>query len=94
MIEDTLKRITKEELGLKINPKKRIYLGQYVGKFKTEHSRQDLSTGYYLKISDNQKIKLNKDHFSSYKFIKKAIPNMGAMYKFYLQEYLKVAKGY
>lgn len=92
-IEDTLRRIAKNEVGLKINSEKRVFLGQFVGKFKTENSRQDLSTGYLIKVSSGQKIKLNSEHFLNYKIIQKPISNMGAMYKFYLQKYLgKYAK--
>jgi len=35
-------RIAKQELNLKINPRKRAFVSQYVGKFKTEKQRQDL----------------------------------------------------
>lgn len=87
-IEDTLKRIAKQELGLRIDPSQRIFLGQYVGKFQTEHHRQDLSTGYYIRVN-NQKIILNKDHFSGYKIVRKIPQRMGAMYKFHISQYLK-----
>jgi hypothetical protein len=89
-IDDTLGRIAKDELGLKINTSKKILLGQYVGKFKTENNRQDLSTCYVIKIKKIQKYKINPGHFSDYKIInsKKQIPkNIGAMYKYYLNIY-------
>lgn len=91
-IEDTLKRIAKQEIGIDINPKKRQYIGQYVGKFKTEHQRQDLSTGYLIKIDKNEEIKINEQHFYSYKIVKAIPKNMGAMYRFYLNEYWKIFK--
>jgi len=91
-IDDTLRRIAMQELGLKINPKKKICLGQYVGKFKTDNKRQDLSSGYWIKVSDQQKIKLNTKHFTSYKIIKKIPVKIGGMYKFYLKNYLKLRK--
>ena len=94
-IDDALKRIAYKEIGLRINPSKKVFLGQYVGKFKTEHNRQDLSTGYYVKVSSNQKIKLNKSHFSEFKLInsKAEIPsNIGAMYHFYLDRYFSLKK--
>jgi len=94
-IDDTLRRIAKQELSLKINPKNKKFLGQYVGKFKTEYNRQDISTGYYIYVSSSQKIKLNKDHFSSIMLIKnkKKIPSsMGAMYKFYLNKKTLIKK--
>lgn len=89
-IEDTIRRIAKQEVGLDVDPDKRLFLGQYVGRFKTEYGRQDLSTGYYLKVSDDSKIVLNKDHFSSYKLTKTVLPNMGAMYKFFFKKYLEL----
>ena len=88
-INDTLKRIAKNELGLTINPRKKILLGQYVGKFITEHQRQDISTGYLIQMDNFQPIIANKDHFSNYR-ITKTIPHpMGAMYKFYIRIYLE-----
>lgn len=89
-INDTLKRIAKNELGLKIDPNKKFLLGQYVGKFKTENDRQDLSTGYLIEINLDQKLNINSNHFSTFKIInsKKQIPkNIGAMYKYYLELY-------
>ena len=66
-IDDTLERIAFWELEVKINPKNKIFLGQYVGKFKSERNRQDLSTGYWITIKDNQPLKPNKEHFSTIK---------------------------
>lgn len=89
-INDTLKRIADNEIGLKIDPNKKFLLGQYVGKFKTENDRQDISTGYFVKVNANQRFEINSDHFSGYKIIdsKKQIPrNIGAMYKYYLEIY-------
>ena len=87
-INDTLERIAFWELGLKIDPRKKIFLGQYVGKFKSEQARQDISTCYYIPASDKQEIKPNNDHFSGF-VITKNFPNpMGAMYKFYLKQYV------
>jgi ADP-ribose pyrophosphatase YjhB (NUDIX family) len=91
--KETLERIANKELGLKINSKEAVMLGQYDGFFKTEHNRQDISTGYYVKVPENQKIKLNEQHFSDIKYItsKKEIPkNMGAMYKFHLNKYFEL----
>jgi len=89
-INDALKRIAKNELGLTVNPDKKILLGQFVGKFKTENNRQDLSTGYFIKVDSKQKYKINSDHFSTHKIIdsKRQIPkDIGAMYKYYLNIY-------
>lgn len=33
-IEDTIERIAKQELGLKVNASKRKFIGQYMGRFK------------------------------------------------------------
>ncbi len=90
-IDDTLMRIARQEVGLTINPTEKVFLGQYVGKFTTEHHRQDLSTGYYVKVSDTQPITFNKDHFYDY-MITKEIPNknIGAMYTFYLEQHTRL----
>jgi ADP-ribose pyrophosphatase YjhB (NUDIX family) len=91
-INDTLTRIAKNELGIDIDTTNKALLGQYVGKFKTEHNRQDISTGYMVKVGGDEDYKINLDHFSSYKLInnKKEIPNdIGAMYKYYLEIYFE-----
>lgn len=88
-IDDVLVRIAKQELGLDIDSRKRVFLGQYVGRFKTEHRRQDLSTGYVV-VSSGQEVRINSEHFSSFKLAKslRDVPsNTGAMYKFYLERY-------
>lgn len=87
-ISDTLRRIARQELGLKIEPQERVFLGQYVGQFRTENQRQDLSTGYLLRASADQPIILNREHFSGYRIVSSAPQDMGAMYKFYLKQYL------
>ncbi len=88
-IDNTLKRIAKQELGLRINSQNRVFIGQFVGKFKTEQDRQDLSTGYLIKV-EKQPIKLNESHFSEYQITTKTPSNIGAMYKFYLNQYRKL----
>lgn len=89
-IDDTLIRIAKQEVGLNIDTKDKIILGQYVGKFKTEHERQDISTGYLVKVSDDQEIYLNQDHFYSHRITTSIPENMGAMYKYYLNQYFQM----
>lgn len=84
-IDDVLERIAKKELGLSIEPKKKIFLGQYVGKFKTEYQRQDLSTGYMVSVQNNQVIQPNLEHFKDYNVTKEIPSPIGAMYKFYLE---------
>ncbi len=76
-ITDTLKRIAKQELGIKIDDKKVKLIGQFVGKFRTEKSRQDLSTCYFVKVNDNQEIKLNREHFSIFQIAAHIPANMG-----------------
>jgi len=83
-INDTLKRIAKQEIGLAIDPNKKEFVGQYVGKFKTEHNRQDISTCYAIKLSKSENIKMNTEHFSHYKVTKTIPKQIGAMYKYYL----------
>lgn len=86
-VDDTLRRIARAEVGLDIEPNKKVLLGQYVGKFRTEHSRQDLSTGYYVPVDDSQSITLNRDHFTAYQLVDHVPPRTGAMYRFYLERY-------
>jgi ADP-ribose pyrophosphatase YjhB (NUDIX family) len=88
-IDDVVARVAQDELGLEVDVEGKRFLGQYVGKFKTEHQRQDLSSGYVVSAQGNE-IRLNQEHFSSYRIIKKAeeIPaGTGAMYRYYLSEY-------
>lgn len=88
-IDDTLSRVASDEIGLALKLEAKRYLGQYVGRFKTEHQRQDISTGYAVPaLSDS--VRLNTGHFSDYRVIKdkSEVPaNIGAMYKYYLDEY-------
>lgn len=89
-IDDTLMRIAEQELGIQIDTANKILLGQFVGKFKTEYQRQDISTGYLVNLSRLQSIKLNEERFYSYRVTKEIPNNMGAMYKFYLGQYFSM----
>lgn len=91
-INDTLERIAFWELGLRVNFKDKIFLGQFVGKFQLEQKRQDLSTGFYIKVSDDQPVELNKEHFYSVKISYKAPLPMGAMHRYYFRQYLRQRK--
>lgn len=88
-ISDTLCRVAQNEVGLKIDTGSARLLGQFVGQFQTEHQRQDLSTAYVVRaLSDD--IRLNGDHFTSYRIIcnPREVPaKTGAMYKYYLDKY-------
>ena len=77
---------------MRIIPKNKILLGQFVGKFKTENSRQDLSTGYLVKVEDSKAIKINEGHFSAYQVTKKIPEGAGAMYRYYAQQWHKIIK--
>jgi len=88
-IQDTLERVAGNEVGLHIDIKQARLLAQYVGHFKTEHERQDLSTAYVVKALPGE-IALNKDHFTNYRIITtfNDIPaKTGAMYIHYLRQY-------
>jgi len=90
-IEDVLVRVAKNELGLTIDPKSATLLGQYVGRFKTEHQRQDISTAYVVRALSSE-ITLNTEHFTSYRLIEGPadIPaKTGAMYAYYLNRYFE-----
>ncbi len=87
--KDTLERILRDELGVKINinPEKLPILRQYDGIFP---ERQDISTGLLLKLPPNTQIHPNPQHFSDSRFIssKDQIPeNTGEMYRYYLEKY-------
>jgi ADP-ribose pyrophosphatase YjhB (NUDIX family) len=90
-IEDTLKRIARAEIGVEIDPERREFIGQYVGRFRTEHQRQDLSTCYAVPC-DAREVILNEEHFSGCRFIrgKEEIPvRTGAMYRYFLARYFE-----
>ena len=85
-IEDTLYRIARMETGVKIDLQKKQFIGQYVGRFRTEHQRQDLST-CYAAFCDAPQVVINPEHFTRHCFIrtKEEIPvNTGAMYRYFL----------
>lgn len=93
-IDDTLIRIARQEAGLSLDPSTKQFIGQYVGRFQTEHQRQDISTCYALAL-DTVEIRINPDHFSGYRFVQGAedIPvKTGAMYRYYLGLYLSRGK--
>jgi len=88
-IDDTLTRIALQETGIRIDPENRRFIGQYVGRFRTEHQRQDLSTCYAVSC-DAPEVTINPDHFTGHCFIRtrQEIPkNTGAMYRYFLELY-------
>lgn len=89
-IDDSLKRIAKDEVGLDIDSSKKVYLGQMTVKFNEEHERQDLSTGYLIKVDDSQEVILNNKHFSAYAFSNKLLPDTGELYCFYFNKWLEL----
>ncbi|MBW7955789.1 NUDIX domain-containing protein [Patescibacteria group bacterium] len=86
-IDDTLKRIAKQEVGLHIDVKQKVLVGQFVGKFSTENNRQDISTCYAVRVSSSQSLKINEAHFSRHQFVRTVPKPIGAMYKQYLNTY-------
>lgn len=94
-IDDTIRRVARDEVGLRVNPAERRFLGQFVGRFTTEHGRQDISTGYVV-TSATAAISLNRDHFSGCRMVHslEEVPrNTGAMYRFYLSRYFSNPAG-
>jgi ADP-ribose pyrophosphatase YjhB (NUDIX family) len=88
-ISDTLARIALQEVGVEIESDTRRFIGQYVGRFRTEQGRQDLSTCYAVNC-EARKIQINTEHFSGYRFVQGMIEvpeNIGAMYLYFLEEY-------
>ena len=86
-IDDTIVRIGRQELGLELDPQARVFLGQYVGRFRTEHQRQDLSTAYVLTVDGSQTITPNREHFSAVRIVRGTPASTGAMYRYYLDRY-------
>ncbi len=86
-IDDVIRRIAKDEVGLGVNPERREFLGQYVGRFRTEHGRQDLSTGYHLRVDPAQQVQLNDAHFTQWRLVDSIPRTMGAMYRYYLRQH-------
>jgi hypothetical protein len=63
---DSIWRIAEDELGVPVDVDHKRSLGQYVGRFKTEHERQDLSSGYVVQaLSDD--LRINAAHFSGHR---------------------------
>lgn len=91
-IDDVIARVAEDELGVRVDVDGKRFLGQYVGRFKSEHQRQDLSSGYVVRaLSDD--LRINLAHFSGHRVIKKANEapsSTGAMYRFYLSRYFEV----
>lgn len=90
-VSDTLRRIARDQTGLEIDADTRRFLGQYVGRFRTEFQRHDLSTGYHVRATTTE-LRINTSHFSGHRLITSAskIPtNTAAMYRFYLNEYFR-----
>jgi ADP-ribose pyrophosphatase YjhB (NUDIX family) len=88
-IDDVIARIAEDELGVRVDVAAKRYPGQYVGRFKTERERQDLSSGYVVRALSGE-LQINPAHFSGLRIIKKAeeMPaSTGAMYRFYLSRY-------
>jgi hypothetical protein len=82
-----LRRIARDDLGLRIDPKNKRFLGQYVGRFRTENGRQDLSTGYHIPVEPSQRVLLNTEHYSQWKLVDEVPQPVGAMYRYYLDAY-------
>ena len=86
-IDDTIRRIARDELGLDVDPSGKVLLDQYVGRFRTENERQDLSTGYFLRVAADQPIRPNERHFSAVDTVDRVPARTGAMYRHYLERY-------
>lgn len=85
----TLARIALQEVGVEIDADTRLFIGQYVGRFRTEQWRQDLSTCYAVNC-EARNIQINTEHFSGYRFVQGLddVPeNTGAMYLYFLERY-------
>jgi ADP-ribose pyrophosphatase YjhB (NUDIX family) len=87
--EETLRAIAMQEAGVEIDVDGKRFLGQYDGFFKTEHDRQDISTGYAVDALSSD-VTINPEHFTGHRFINgmDELPlATGAMYRFYLEKH-------
>lgn len=90
-INDTLHRVAERELGIALVPDSKELIGQYVGQFRTEQGRQDISSGYLVHAEAGSEVQPNPEHFSGLKIVHNMsdLPkNTGAMYKYYLEQIL------
>lgn len=88
-IDDTLRRVVHHEAGLVIDPSHKRFIGQYVGRFTTEHHRQDISTCYAIPVPADCDARMNREHFSGQRWVRTVPKPSGAMYRTYLQAFWK-----
>lgn len=91
-IDDTLRRIGRAELGLEIDTSGKVLLGQFVGRFRTEAARQDISTGYLVRVDEGAPIVTNPAHFHGYRVTREVPGNIGAMYRHYLEAWRRLQR--
>jgi ADP-ribose pyrophosphatase YjhB (NUDIX family) len=84
--KEAIKRIAKDELGLEVDPSITEELGSFNVEFGT---RQDISRAFVLRVSGDQEIKPNLDHFSEVAIVPPGEPPwpMGEMYGHFLALY-------
>lgn len=92
-IDDTLRRIARQEVGLEIDTTGKVILGQFVGRFRTERARQDISTGYLVRARGDQEVRPNAAHFHAARVAREPPGRMGAMYRFYWELYAALWEG-
>jgi ADP-ribose pyrophosphatase YjhB (NUDIX family) len=88
-IEDCLRRIAEDEVGIKIEPAAARFVSQTVVRFPSDHNRQDLSNCYAVEIG-TEKVSINKEYLSAWSFAKDldSMPTpLGDLYRHHLSCY-------
>jgi ADP-ribose pyrophosphatase YjhB (NUDIX family) len=85
--EEAIKRILKNQLGLEVDPSMAEELGSFNAPFESRH---DVSRAFALRVSDDQEIRLNEEHYSEMLIVLPGGPfpmPMGEMYQHFLALY-------
>lgn len=88
-IEKCLRRIAWTEVGCRIDPQRKVFVNQAIGRFRSQQHRQDVSTCYAFQL-DGENIELNRTNLSGWTFIKdlKGAPKaIGGLYLEHLGHY-------
>jgi ADP-ribose pyrophosphatase YjhB (NUDIX family) len=88
-INGCIQRIALTEVGCRINPERKVFVNQAVGRFRSQQHRQDISTCYAFQL-DDKKIELNNTNLSGWMFIEdleSAPKGLGGLYREHLTHY-------
>jgi ADP-ribose pyrophosphatase YjhB (NUDIX family) len=89
-----VQRIAWTEVGCRIDPERRVFVNQTVGRFRSQQHRQDVSTCYAFQL-DDKNIELNNDNLSGWMFIEdleSAPKALGRVYRDHLEHYFALSR--